>query len=184
MEINLVTSNIGKVKEFKIILGDEVKVNHIGQDYRELRSDDPEEIAREALERFSLPGRGQVVRLDRGVRILDVAHNPQGMELFCQSLEELGEGPLVLFSLLKDKDWVEMFTILSSHFEMDRLMFVELPGDDRVLAGQDARSLGVALCTPDMFKRTLLDHEGSVVVCGCFAVVRAALAMLREEERK
>ena len=53
MEINLVTSNMGKVKEFKIILGDEVKVNHIGQEYRELRSDDPEEIAREAAKRLA-----------------------------------------------------------------------------------------------------------------------------------
>ena len=32
MEIDLVTSNLGKVKEFRIILRDSVKINHIEKD--------------------------------------------------------------------------------------------------------------------------------------------------------
>ena len=48
MEINFVTSNPGKVKEFKAILGDSVKINHINLEYKELRSDNPEEIAKDA----------------------------------------------------------------------------------------------------------------------------------------
>ena len=45
MKINFVTSNPGKVKEFRQILEPEIKVNHIKISYPELRSDDPEEIA-------------------------------------------------------------------------------------------------------------------------------------------
>mgnify|MGYP001570111475 CR=1 FL=1 len=48
--INLVTSNKGKVKEFKQILEPEIKVNHIKLSYTELRSDDPEEIARQSAQ--------------------------------------------------------------------------------------------------------------------------------------
>ena len=46
ISINFVTSNPGKVKEFKQILEPEIKVNHIEISYPELRSDSPEEIAR------------------------------------------------------------------------------------------------------------------------------------------
>ena len=42
------TSNPGKVREFRQILGNGVKLNHIALEYRELRSDDPQEIAAEA----------------------------------------------------------------------------------------------------------------------------------------
>ena len=50
MMINFVTSNLGKVKEFKQILEPEIKVNHIKLSYPELRSDDPEEIARQSAQ--------------------------------------------------------------------------------------------------------------------------------------
>ena len=32
MQINLITSNPGKLKEFKLILGDEVEINHINKE--------------------------------------------------------------------------------------------------------------------------------------------------------
>ena len=53
MEINLVTKNLGKVKEFKTILGDSVRINHISMEYKELRSDDSEEIAKDAAKRLA-----------------------------------------------------------------------------------------------------------------------------------
>ena len=53
MQINLITSNLGKVKEFKLILGNKLQINHIEKEYRELRSDDPKEIASESAKRLA-----------------------------------------------------------------------------------------------------------------------------------
>lgn len=50
LTINFVTSNKNKVREFRQILEPEIKVNHIKISYPELRSDNPEEIARNAAE--------------------------------------------------------------------------------------------------------------------------------------
>jgi len=69
MQINLITSNLGKVKEFKIILGDSIKINHIEMEYKELRSDNPEEIAKEAAKRLSMQLQKPVVVEDSGLFI-------------------------------------------------------------------------------------------------------------------
>ncbi|MBI4143534.1 hypothetical protein HY487_01475 [Candidatus Woesearchaeota archaeon] len=42
LSINFITSNPGKVREFRQILEPEIKVNHIMLSYPELRSDNPE----------------------------------------------------------------------------------------------------------------------------------------------
>src|SRR3989338_5545251 len=69
MQINLVTSNLGKLKEFKIILGNEIKINHIKREYKELRSDDPEEIAKESAKRLANELKKTVVVEDSGLFI-------------------------------------------------------------------------------------------------------------------
>ena len=69
MQINLVTSNPGKVREIKTILGDKVKVNHISMEYRELRSDSPEEIAKDAAKRLAEELKKAVVVEDSGLFI-------------------------------------------------------------------------------------------------------------------
>ena len=69
MQINLVTSNLGKVKEFKAIFGDSVVINHIEMEYRELRSDDPEEIAKESAKRLSEELKKPIVVEDSGLFI-------------------------------------------------------------------------------------------------------------------
>ena len=51
--LNLVTSNKNKVREFQQILGDKVKLNHIFVEYPEMRSDDPEEIAKLAARQLA-----------------------------------------------------------------------------------------------------------------------------------
>lgn len=48
-EINFITSNENKVKEFKQVLEPEIKVNHLFIEYPEPRSDYPEEIAKLAV---------------------------------------------------------------------------------------------------------------------------------------
>jgi XTP/dITP diphosphohydrolase len=69
MQINLITSNLGKVREFKIILGKDIEVNHIEKEYRELRSDDPEEIAKESAKRLAEEMQKPVVVEDSGLFI-------------------------------------------------------------------------------------------------------------------
>ncbi len=69
MQINLITSNLGKLKEFKIILGSEIKINHIKMEYKELRSDNPEEIAKESAKRLAEEMKIPVVVEDSGLFI-------------------------------------------------------------------------------------------------------------------
>ncbi|HLC95718.1 MAG TPA: RdgB/HAM1 family non-canonical purine NTP pyrophosphatase [Candidatus Nanoarchaeia archaeon] len=53
MKICLITSNKGKVKEFKQILEPKIKVEHIEMSYPEMRSDDPREIAELAAKQLA-----------------------------------------------------------------------------------------------------------------------------------
>ncbi len=69
MQINLVTSNLGKVKEFKEILGESVKINHIEMEYKELRSDNHEEIAKDAAKMLAEELKKAVVVEDSGLFI-------------------------------------------------------------------------------------------------------------------
>ncbi|MBI3035063.1 RdgB/HAM1 family non-canonical purine NTP pyrophosphatase [Candidatus Woesearchaeota archaeon] len=69
MKINFITSNKNKVKEFKQILEPEIKVGHINIAYPELRSDNPEEIARKSAEMLSKKLKKSVVVEDSGLFI-------------------------------------------------------------------------------------------------------------------
>ena len=69
MQISLVTSNLNKVREFKAILGSKIKINHIEMHYKELRSDDNEEIARESAERLAKQLNKNIVVEDSGLFI-------------------------------------------------------------------------------------------------------------------
>ena len=69
MQINLVTSNLNKVREFKAILGSKIKINHIEMHYKELRSDSNEEIAIESAERLAKQLKKNVVVEDSGLFI-------------------------------------------------------------------------------------------------------------------
>ena len=67
--INFVTSNKNKVKEFIQILEPRIKVNHIKIYYTELRSDDPQEIARMSAEMLANKLKKPVVVEDSGLFI-------------------------------------------------------------------------------------------------------------------
>src|SRR3989338_5359929 len=69
MIINFVTSNKNKVKEFRQILEPDIKVNHINIPYPELRSDNPEEIARMSAEMLANKLKKTVVVEDSGLFI-------------------------------------------------------------------------------------------------------------------
>lgn len=67
--INFVTSNKNKVREFRQILEPEIKINHIKISYPELRSDNPEEIARHSAEMLANKLKKPVVVEDSGLFI-------------------------------------------------------------------------------------------------------------------
>ena len=69
LSINFVTSNKGKVKEFRQILEPEIKVSHIEIYYPEMRSDDSEEIARQSAEMLANKLKKNVVVEDSGLFI-------------------------------------------------------------------------------------------------------------------
>lgn len=69
MNIYFVTSNKNKVKEFKQILEPKVKVEHLEIEYPELRSDDPEEIAKLAAKQLADKLQKSIVVEDSGLFI-------------------------------------------------------------------------------------------------------------------
>ena len=69
LAINFVTSNLGKVKEFKQILEPEIKVNHIKISYPEIRSEDSEEIARHSAKELAEKLKKNIVVEDSGLFI-------------------------------------------------------------------------------------------------------------------
>ena len=67
--INFITSNLGKVKEFRQILEPQIKVSHIEISYLELRSDSPEEIAEMSAEMLANKLKKTIVVEDSGLFI-------------------------------------------------------------------------------------------------------------------
>jgi len=74
-KINFVTHNEDKVREFKAILND-FEVEQIYIDYPELRSDDPEEIVREAVKKLADEIGKPVVAEDSGLFIMALKDFP------------------------------------------------------------------------------------------------------------
>jgi len=69
MKLNILTTNKGKLAELKMVLEPEITINHINKEYLELRSDDPEEIARESAERLARKLKIPIVTEDSGLFI-------------------------------------------------------------------------------------------------------------------
>ena len=69
LTINFMTSNLGKVREFKQILEPEIKVNHIKISYPEIRSEDSEEIARHSAKELAEKFKKNIVVEDSGLFI-------------------------------------------------------------------------------------------------------------------
>lgn len=76
LTVNLITSNAGKVEEFKIVIDSRAKINHINKQYKELRSDDPEEIAKDSAKRLAEELNMPVVVEDSGLFINELKGFP------------------------------------------------------------------------------------------------------------
>ena len=70
LKIYFVTHNKGKVKEFKEIVKDEgIEIEHVDMEYPEMRSDNPEEIVKEAVKKLAEKLKKPVVAEDSGLFI-------------------------------------------------------------------------------------------------------------------
>ena len=103
LTINFVTSNLGKVKEFRQILEPKIKVNHIKMSYPEIRSDNSEEIARHSAEMLANKFKKNVVVEDSGLFIKELNDFPGTYSATVHKKIGL-EGIINLMKDIKDRD--------------------------------------------------------------------------------
>jgi dihydrofolate synthase/folylpolyglutamate synthase len=139
----------------------------------------------EALGGFGLPGRGQVVTFEERVRILDVAHNPEGIVSLCRTISRLfpSAPPLVIFSLLKDKEWESMTSVLLKELGRENLIFLSLDEERIIDRERMSEIFRIEVCDRERFEEIMLFLDRPIVVCGCFAAVREALSVLEGSGR-
>jgi len=102
MKIYFITCNKGKVKEFKAILEPKVNVEQIAIDYPELRSDNPEEIAKLAAKQLADILKKPVVVEDSGLFIKALNDFPGTSSAYIHKRIGLN-GILNLMKNIKDK---------------------------------------------------------------------------------
>ena len=103
LSINFVTSNKNKVKEFRQILEPEIKVNHIEMAYPEMRSDNPEEIARHSAEMLANKLKKIVVVEDSGLFIKVLNDFPGTCSAYIHKRIGL-QGMIKLMEGIKDRE--------------------------------------------------------------------------------
>jgi dihydrofolate synthase / folylpolyglutamate synthase len=137
-----------------------------------------------SLARVAIAGRFQSV----GSIIFDVAHNPAGCAVLCETLRSVRPArPLTcLMTALRDKDWQAMMTTLAPL--VDRFVLASPPSvpADRAWALAEALAFAVgrgwrASAEPD-FDRALADARtggGTTLITGSFHTVGDAMARLQ-----
>ncbi|MEO7039877.1 MAG: folylpolyglutamate synthase/dihydrofolate synthase family protein [Gemmatimonadaceae bacterium] len=137
-----------------------------------------------ALDRVRIAGRFQSF----GSIIFDVAHNPAGCAVLCETLEAVQPArPLTcLMTALRDKDWKAMMITLAPF--VDRFVLASPPSvpADRAWPLEEAREFAVehgwkARAEAD-FDRALTDArtgEGTTLITGSFHTVGDAMARLQ-----
>jgi dihydrofolate synthase/folylpolyglutamate synthase len=137
-----------------------------------------------ALSRVRIAGRFQSV----GSIIFDVAHNPAGCEVLCETLQAVRPvRPLTcLITALRDKDWHSMMTTLAPL--VDRFVLASPPSvpADRTWALAEALAFALergwnATAEPD-FDLALAEaraSEGTTLITGSFHTVGDAMARLQ-----
>ena len=139
--------------------------------------------AESALSRVAIPGRFQRC----GDVIFDVAHNPAGTAVLCETLDELRPArPLsVLLTVLRDKDWRTMMALLAH--QADRIVLTAPPSvpADRAWVLEEAvefaHSAGWNVIAERDFDRALeLARAGAAttLITGSFHTVGDAMARL------
>lgn len=141
------------------------------------------EEAREYLPRVRLPGRFQRV----GPHIFDVAHNPDGAEVFAATVMaiQVPTPTAVVLCVLADKDWRGVMTALSQ--VVDVFVLTDAPTApasrawDLAVAADYARAQGWTVIAERDFDRALeraASAAPTVLVTGSFHTVGDAMARL------
>ena len=102
MKLFFITSNKNTIKEFKQILEPKVEVEQINIDYPELRSDNPEEIAKLAAKQLADILKKPVVVEDSGLFIKSLNDFPGTCSAYIHKRIGL-EGILTLMKSIKDR---------------------------------------------------------------------------------
>jgi dihydrofolate synthase/folylpolyglutamate synthase len=145
----------------------------------------PEDSIREGLRAAEWPGRLQLFPGDPLV-ILDAAHNPAGARALRGFLEEQQfAGRLILvFGVLKDKDWIAMLQELGP---LARRVILTRPENDRaadprglVEAERFCAKLEILEDVPEAITlaRAVADPQDVIVVTGSLFIISAALRAL------
>lgn len=132
------------------------------------------------------PGRFQQVRLEGTTWILDVAHNPSGIERLVRTLAERDvDRPLaVLVGVMGDKDWASMLATLAG--AADRVVLTRpehAPADrawdpDAAARGLDPGRVEVVRRFGDAVDRLRASDAATVLVTGSFHTVGEAMVAL------
>jgi dihydrofolate synthase/folylpolyglutamate synthase len=136
-----------------------------------------------ALPTVRIPGRFQRA----GKFILDVAHNPAGIEVLVQTLRSVAppEPIVVLLCVLRDKDWRDMIRVLSTVASRFVLTMAPTAPESRAWdigeAGAFAQATGRAVdIVPDFGEaiERAASGAGSVLITGSFHTVGDAMSLL------
>ncbi len=136
------------------------------------------------MEHVSLPGRFQRV----GKHVFDVAHNPDGSRVLALALAEtrMPRPVAAVFSVLSDKDWALMMSVLAPHVDLFILTNSPTAPSSRAWNITDvmayARSNGWAAEVVRDFDRALVraaEEGATVLVTGSFHTVGDAMQRLQ-----
>ena len=136
-----------------------------------------------ALPTVRIPGRFERV----GKFILDVAHNPAGIDVLVQTLRSVAppEPVVVLLCVLRDKDWREMVRLLSTIASRFVLTMAPTAPASRAWdldeASAFARTTGRDVDVVTDFREAIdraASGPGSVLITGSFHTVGDAMSML------
>jgi dihydrofolate synthase/folylpolyglutamate synthase len=139
----------------------------------------------------TLPGRFQVIPFgDNKLQIFDVAHNPHGIGVFLENLQNLpkiGEH-LLVFGMLRDKALSEVIDLLKDH--VDRWFLCNIQ-ENRGLSAMELKHAlleqGVSEAQIQCFEKPVLAFESArsklqnydkLLVLGSFYVVAEGLAQI------
>ena len=149
------------------------------------------ELLRRVLPAIGLPGRFQRRRLGHNECVLDVAHNPAGIERLAARLaaDPPSGRTVVVFAAMRDKDLAAMLATLAPL--ADEWLFPALPGERAAHAADAAEALGDAagqarvMCCDSVAAAleqaaATLRAGDRLVVCGSFHTVGPALEWLDE----
>ncbi len=151
----------------------------------------PESVIQAGLRKTKWNGRMQEVYPDV---FLDGAHNPGGISVWMESVRALTKGdrfaPILLFSMVREKDYQTCISCCTSDFSWERIIVTRIEGE-RGLDLNTLRSAFPSECAVDSekdykkaFQRVLQEKKDGqkVFCCGSLYLIGALLNVISEME--